>query len=259
MAVTFTGAVPVPKAQSSPLSVLITGASRGIGFELVRQYAAAHRDNIVFAGVRTPSKAVALKQLSEKNGNVHIITLDVDSEDSVKKSVAQVEAVTDHVDLLINNAGVLGEGDSNNTLKVTAQQLNAIFNTNVTGVLLTTQSYLSLLHRSTSPKVVNISTSLGSHVHANKFGAVYAGYGVSKAALNFLTTAFRYSVPDVTFLAVHPGWVSTDMGRAASGGTVEPPTTVEGSAQAIRYYVGEKDLASSGEYVDAMTGEIIPF
>ena len=139
--------------------------------------------------------------------------------------------------------------------KVSAAEFSSIFATNVTGVLLTTQAYLPLLRRSSNPKVFNISSNVASNVHANAMGMPLAAYGTSKAALNYLTTVFRHAEPKVAFIAIHPGWVQTDMG--ATGGS--PPTTTADSVQALRYYIQQKELNNSGEHMDAMTGEIIAY
>jgi NAD(P)-dependent dehydrogenase (short-subunit alcohol dehydrogenase family) len=252
MSLTFTGAVPIPKAQTSPLSIVVTGAARGIGYELVVQYAKAYKDNVVIAGVRDTSSS-SVKALSAYP-NVHVVQLDVSKEASIRASVLEVERVTPHVDLLINNAGVFGPLEASDPLQTTAEALESVFHTNVTGVLLTTQAYLPLLRKSSAAKVANISSSLGSNAHANLFGPVTA-YGLSKAALNYLTTAFRHAEPKVTFTAIHPGWVQTDMGSSVGS----PPTLLPESVQAIRYYIAEKGIQHSGEYIDTMTGNIIPY
>ena len=192
MSITFTGPVPVPVPQSSGLSVLITGASRGIGFELVQQYAAAHSDNVVVAAARDPSTATALTSFASSHPNVHVVALDVTKEASVKASVAHVQRVTKRLDVLINNAGYYGEPEAGDTVTVTAEQLRAVFEVNVVGQLLVTQAYLPLLRQSTvGGKVINVSSALGSHTYAAVFGKPTVSYGLSKAALNFLTTVFR--------------------------------------------------------------------
>ena len=253
MAMTFKGPVPVPKPQTSPLTIIVTGAGRGIGHELVLQYAKAHKDNVVFAAVRD-SKTKAVQALSAYP-NVHIVHLDVSDEASIRASVKEVERVTQHVDVLVNNAAVVGDADSADPCKVSGAAFNALMNTNVTGVLLTTQAYLPLLRKSSAAKVINVSSVLGSNAHANDFGRVFVAYGLSKAALNYLTTAFRHSEPQIAFLAIHPGWVQTDMGSAAGS----PPTLTTDSVSAIRYYIAEKGLSHSGDFLDTMTGDIIPF
>ena len=99
-------------------------------------------------------------------------------------------------------------------MKVTGQQFEAVSHTNVTSVLLTVQACLPLLQRAKEAKVVNIGRGLGSNQYANAVGSTTLSYGLSKAALNYLTTVFRYAVPSVAFLTLCPGWVSTDMGTS---------------------------------------------
>ena len=251
MALTFSGAVPVPAAQTAGLTVLVTGASRGIGYELVVQYAKAHADNVVFAGVRDPS-AASVKPLTSLS-NVHVVQLDVSDERSVRASVSQVERHASQLDVLINNAAIIGAKEDMSPVTVSAAAFTSIMMTNVTGVLMTTQAYLPLLRKSTAPKVINVSSAVAAHRFANAMGFPMTAYGTSKAALNYLTTAFRYGEPKVTFVTAHPGWVQTDMGNNAGS----PPTRTEDSVQALRYYIAQKTLDNSGEFFDAMTGDNI--
>jgi NAD(P)-dependent dehydrogenase (short-subunit alcohol dehydrogenase family) len=249
--------VPTPKPQTTPLTVLITGASRGIGFELVRQFTAAHPHNVVIAGVRDPhgDTVKALNTFAAQHNNVHIIPLDVNSEQSIRQSVDKVQSLSPHVDVLINNAGVYGK-EYNDPLKATPSQFSSILQTNLIGPFTVIQSYAPLLQLSSSPKVVNVSSSIGSNVKAKGYGRPLLSYGVSKAGLNYLTTVFAKALPQVTVLAVHPGWVATDMGR---GGGEEPPVQPSDAVQAMRYYIAEKGTENSGEFLDIMTGEVIPY
>jgi NAD(P)-dependent dehydrogenase (short-subunit alcohol dehydrogenase family) len=248
------GPVPVPKPQTTPLTVVITGASRGLGYELVVQYATAHKDNVIIAGVRNPS-AEALKPFSA-HSNIHIVHLDVADESSIRASVKEVERFTDHVDVLINNAGIFGGAEGVDPTTATAAQLVEVFNVNVVGVVLTTQAYLPLLRKSSAPKVINVSSGMGSNELVNVLGRPVLAYGMSKAALNYATSAFRYAEPKVTFLAISPGWVETDMGKANGG---KPPVSPSDSIKAIRYYIGEKTAANSGEFFDVMSGKLIAY
>ena len=250
----FTGAVPSPAPQASPLSVLVTGAARGIGFELVHQYLQAHPSNVVFAGVRDPEAAPALIRLAAAHPTtLHVIPMDVSNADSVQASLHLVQAQVDHLDHVINNAGQLGDPSSHNPLTATPAHLLFLFTTNVVGAQLVTQTFLPLLLRSPQPKVANVTSRLGSNAFANRQGPKL-GYGVSKAALNYLTTAWRFAAPEVTFLALHPGWVATEMGSSLGKAPVQPHE----AAQAIRYYISEKTISNSGEYVDVVSGSIIP-
>ena len=256
MSLTFSGPVPIVPAQQSALTVLITGSSRGLGLELVRQYATAHKDNVVFAGARNPDKAGQLQALAKAHSNVHVVELDVDSDKSIKASVLAVERHASHVDVLINNAAISPVEGARTPLQTTSADFDRVFHTNVTGTLATTLAYIPLLQRSkVGAKVANISSLLGSNLQAAEFGAPFMAYGVSKAAVTYLTTCFKHAVPDVAFLALHPGWVATEMGSVAGA----PPTHIEDSVSALRYYIATRSLSHSGDFIDCMTGNIIPF
>ena len=254
MSLTFKGPVPVPATQTHGLTILVTGAGRGIGFELVQQYAAAHKANVIFAGVRDPNTAQV--KLLSSIPNVHIVIIDVSDEQSVRSSVKEVSSVADRLDILIANAGIYGEASAADPTTVSVKDFTAVFQTNVVGVLLTIQGYLPLLRKSDEPKVATVSSALGSNQFVNAFGKPTTSYGVSKAAVNYLTSAFRYAAPEIAFFSLHPGWVDTDMGKGNGGA---PPTKVSDSAQAIRYYVNERDLSHSGEFIDTMTGDLTPY
>ena len=256
MSLAFRGPVPVPAAQTSPLRVLITGASRGIGFELVRQYVDAHADNVVFAAVRDPQSvtSAAVVAIAAKHPNVHVIPLDVSKEESIRESLSFVTPLTDRLDVVYNNAGIAGESDP---LKVSTEQLTTVFQTNVAGALTVVQTFLPLLRQSAvGAKVIQVSSGLGSNQNANILGIPIAAYGISKAALNYLNTVLSHAITDVTFLSISPGWVETDMGKA--GGRA-PPTKLKDSVQAIRYYTALKGIKNTGEFFDVMSGEKIPY
>lgn len=254
MSFAMVGPTPVPKPQTSPLSVVVTGASRGLGYELVIQYAKAHKDNTVFAGVRD-LKAKAVQALSAYP-NVHVVHLDVSDEASIKSSVKEVERHAKHVDVLVNNAGIYGAPEAGDPTVATGAQLTEVFRVNVVGTILTTQAYLPLLRQSSNPKVINVSSGMGSNAMANALGKPSLAYGLSKAGQNYATSAFRYGEPKVMFLAISPGWVETDMGKAGGG---QPPVKTEDSMQALRYYIAEKTSANSGEFLDIMSGKLISY
>jgi len=106
----FSGSVPTPLPQTSPLNILITGASRGIGFELVKQYSLAYKDNIIIAGVRDPKNInKELTLFASKHTNIHIIPLDVYNESSIKSSINYIPSEVKSIDILYNNAGIMGK------------------------------------------------------------------------------------------------------------------------------------------------------
>ncbi|KAE8337109.1 hypothetical protein BDV24DRAFT_154670 [Aspergillus arachidicola] len=196
-------------------SYLITGASRGLGLDLVRSLATkpATDVSIVYAAARTQTDA--LKQLSsDAAGRVAIVPLDVESEESIKRAVSHVERSQGNrgLDVLINVAGIMSHFPQGIT---TMDDLNYVFNTNVTGVHLLTQSFLPLLKKGTLKKVINYSSGLGSIGNAAAWAAQDSpSYKVSKAALNMLTVQYALSLADdgFTFIVLSPGWVKTDLG-----------------------------------------------
>ena len=253
----FPDGVPVPPAQSKSLTLLITGASQGIGFELVKQYAASHSENLIFATVRDPSSdsSNALRQLAESVPGVHIIPLDVSDEASIKASVSAVRAWTDKLDLLINNAGISSAGPTTVSNSTRAEFVN-MFLTNAVGPFQVLQSYVGLLRASSAspPQVINVSSGLGSNRLAAVFGkgAVFPAYGTSKAALNYINTVLAESYGEIQFTAISPGFVRT---KQDNGQKVSVQECVSG----IRHLIATTGLKESGLFIDNITRQEIPF
>jgi NAD(P)-dependent dehydrogenase (short-subunit alcohol dehydrogenase family) len=255
----FPNGVPVPPIQSHALSVLVTGASRGIGLELVKQYSAAHRDNIVFAGVRhSTSTSPALHQLINSSYNIHLIELDVADADSIKRSAQSVLAVTDHIDVLFNNAGITNGPVP--LMDITPEIMMSELATNAVGPLLVVQAYTPLLAASKcSPaKLINVSSALSSNKLAGVLGksALFYAYGSSKAALNYMNSLFAINFPDVQFTVIHPGVVATNDAEAAFKAKA---VTTEDCVKGIRHLVATTDLSHSGQFIDNITRQVIPF
>jgi NAD(P)-dependent dehydrogenase (short-subunit alcohol dehydrogenase family) len=189
--------------------VLITGANRGIGLALVRGCAA--RGDRVFAGCRAPEKAADLGEIAAKYpGEVTILPLDVTDEGSISNCET---VVADHVkalDILINNAAV--HMDDKTLSKVSPEVLLKTMHVNAVGPVMVAQRFLGLLKVGDDPKIVNISSEAGSISKTTWFRG-YGYYG-SKAAENMYTRslAFDPETEGIIVIAVHPGWVRTDMG-----------------------------------------------
>ena len=189
--------------------VLITGANRGLGFELVQQFAG--RGDRVFAGCRSPGKFIALEAVAEKYpGQVTILPLDVTHPLSIEKSVELVEAEVDALDILINNAAIhLGDEPLS---EVKADVLLKTIHANAVGALLVAQKSAGLLKKGHCPKLINISSRGGSISLMDHFRGY--GYSGSKAVMNMYTRCLSLDpeTDGITFIAFHPGWVRTDMG-----------------------------------------------
>ena len=189
--------------------ILITGANRGIGLELVRQYAS--NGDRVFAGCRSPEKAADLKEIiTQHPGQVTILALDVTKEQSIAQSAAEVSAQVEALDVLINNAAIHG-GDEHLS-EVKAETLLKVLHVNAVGAVLVAQAFLKLLKKGNDPKLINVSSEAGSIDRMDHFRG-YNYYG-SKAAMNMYTRSLAWDpeTEGVTVIAIHPGWVRTDMG-----------------------------------------------
>lgn len=190
--------------------ILITGANRGVGFELARQCAA--RGDQVFTGCRSLEKAGALEKLaSEYPGKVTILPLEVTDEESIAQSAARVASEVEALDILFNNAAA-NFGDETSLSAVKSDILLKATHINAVGAVLVAQGFIALLQKGIDPKLVNVSSEAGSITGMTHFRG-YHYYG-SKAAMNMYTRALAWDpeTEGIIVIAIHPGWVRTDMG-----------------------------------------------
>ncbi|KAI0779719.1 NAD-P-binding protein [Fomes fomentarius] len=189
----------------------ITGTNRGVGLELTRQLLEVP-SNTVIAACRSPSKATALQTLQHSaKGTLHIVELEVTDRESVQAAEVEVARLVGDrgIDYLINNVGVnLVQEDQAFSMDIDI--LQQVFATNVAGTASVSQVFLPLVEKSTKKTIVNISSTYGS-VSAD-FGPLHASYSISKNALSMLTYKQAKERPDLTVVAMCPGWLQTDMG-----------------------------------------------
>jgi NAD(P)-dependent dehydrogenase (short-subunit alcohol dehydrogenase family) len=226
---------------------LVTGANRGLGLEFVRQLLA--RGDRVVATCRHPGKATTLNPLAgEFPGRLHVLPLDVADPKSIAELARELPLVCDSLDLLVNGAGVLHSGERFGSLG--AANLDDSFRTNARGPLLLTQALASLLVD--GARVANITSELGSIAGLTRFGT--PSYDISKAAQNMATAllAKALAARGIIVLALHPGWVQTDMG--GSGATLAPAQSVQGLLRVI----DGATLQSSGHFFD-WRGNVLPW
>ena len=199
---TTQAATEVDEAKGSTgRTVLITGANRGIGLELARQYAAAGWR--VIGTARKPDAAVELREL-----DASIVQLDVTDASSVERMAQDLTGTP--IDLLINNAGIqplmwtLEEVDFDDFERALA--------VNTVGPVRVTRALLPHLRAGTLRRIVNVTTNLSS-IAENTEGGFY-GYRESKAALNMFTKSLAADLGEEGFVCIvlHPGWVKTDLG-----------------------------------------------
>jgi NAD(P)-dependent dehydrogenase (short-subunit alcohol dehydrogenase family) len=218
---------------------LVTGANRGLGLEFVRQLLA--RGDHVIATCRHPGKATLLNPLAgEFPGRLHVLPLDVGDPKSIAELARELPLVCETLDLLVNCAGVLHSGERFGNLG--AANLDDSFRTNARGPLLLAQALAPMLVD--GARIANITSQLGSIAGLTRFGT--PSYNISKAAQNMATAllAKALATRGIIVLALHPGWVQTDMG--GNDATLAPAQSVQGLLRVI----DGATLQSSGGFFD---------
>jgi NAD(P)-dependent dehydrogenase (short-subunit alcohol dehydrogenase family) len=212
--------------------VFITGASRGIGLEFVRQYVS--QGARVFAAARKPNDGELARLAEQHPEQLSLVTLDITREEDLPAAVAAVQEQTGALDVLINNAGVGSQGMKLGAYK--REGMLDVLHTNVVAPILIGQAFVGLLRHGTKPRIINLSSQIGSFTW-NKSG-MSPLYAASKSALNMYTRAFANEATGIITIAVHPGWVQTDMG--GKGATLTPTQSVQ-SLQALIARLGPAD------------------
>jgi NAD(P)-dependent dehydrogenase (short-subunit alcohol dehydrogenase family) len=212
-------------------TVLITGANRGIGLELARQYTAAGWQ--VVGTARSPEQAEELRAL-----NARVLQLDVTDQQSIDRLAQKLGDQA--IDLLINNAGIFPRVRT--ITDVNFDDVTRTFAVNTIGPMRVTRALLPNLRSGQVKTVVNITSQLGSIT--NNSGGGFYGYRESKAALNMFTRSLANELDGDGFICVvvHPGWVQTDMGGASA------TLTVEQSVDGIRDVIAGLKPADTGTF-----------
>ncbi|KAH9848818.1 NAD-P-binding protein [Lenzites betulinus] len=239
---------------STPTTWVITGASRGIGLEFVRQTVASP-DNIVIAAARNPDSANglnALKDSAHTKGTLHIVKLDVDDFDGVRAAAKEIGAILGDkgLDYLVNNAGKVDAQDTGFT--VDPEVLLSTVRTNAAGPALVSQVLLPYIEQGKRKTLAYISSTAGSIRSVERVGSRIATYAISKAALNMLAEKQRLERPDLIILTFCPGWVKTGMGGDKA--PLEPSESVGALLKLITTAKPE----DTGKYL-RYNGEVIPW
>ncbi|MGO9629096.1 MAG: SDR family oxidoreductase [Xanthobacteraceae bacterium] len=195
------------RTSGDPVAV-VTGGNRRIGFEICRQLAARGARVVLTARKRAAGEA-AVKQLAAQKLAVVFHPLDVTDGKSIETLHDFLKETYGHLDVLINNAGIIAKGEAP-ALKVDLATVRAALETNALGPLHLAQTLVPLLKRGTRPRIVNMSSGMGA-LTDNDGG--YAAYRMSKTALNAATAILSAELRStVAVNSVCPGWVKTDMG-----------------------------------------------
>ena len=186
---------------------LVTGGSRGIGFEVARELA-ARGATVIVTGTTERSASAASKKIPRS----HAHTLDISDRRSVDALASWIRSELGRLDVLVNNAAVLlDEGTS--ILETDPAVFEATMRINALGPLLVTQAMAPLLGASANPRVVNVSSGAGQISSMTSYAPAYS---ISKAALNAVTVMLAAALPHARVNCVDPGWVRTDMGGSGA-------------------------------------------
>ena len=200
---------------------LITGANRGLGHETARQLAGRLDDP---ARRPRPRQGRVVAEARRRRRRRPPVTIDVTDDDSVAAAVEQVASWTDHLDVLVNNAGIIGS--TTPPLETGPEDFLACFGVNLLGPVRVTRAFLPLLSKAELPRVVMVSSGMGSFGITTdpdrlESGFVSLVYPSSKAALNMVTTMYAKALPGWKVNAVDPGYTATDLNGHSGQKTVE--------------------------------------
>jgi NAD(P)-dependent dehydrogenase (short-subunit alcohol dehydrogenase family) len=228
---------------------LITGANKGIGFEVARQLI-GHGFQVVLGARRREAGRQAAAELAQSGGfdklttggQAQFLEMDIANPASITRAAKQLAALVDHLDVLVNNAGILEDG------KATAPDVDAgvvrrTFETNTLGPLLVTQAMLPLLLQAPDgARIVNVSSGAGALGEMTSWAPAYS---ISKTALNAVTRQFAAALRPrhIAVNAACPGWVRTAMGGASA------PRTVQQGADTIVWLATEAPASLTGRFV----------
>ncbi len=214
-----------------PHTYLVTGASRGLGAEFVRQLGArGHNVIATVRGVKSGADA--------KKAGANVVTLDVSKPETFEKFAASIE---DPIDVLLNNAAIARDDAS--IKSITPETFEETFRTNVIGMALLTKALMPALRRGTRKAIVNVTSQLGSI--ADAMGHFSYSYSIGKAAVNMLSRQMHLELAKEGFtaIALDPGWNKTDMGGKEA--PLDPKDTVK-SMVTLLEGLGPKD---SGKFL----------
>ncbi|KAG9495578.1 hypothetical protein J7337_013828 [Fusarium musae] len=244
-------------ASSNNAVWVVTGGNRGIGLGFVKSHIARPSVTVI-ATVRDDQARTALEDatadLTRGDGAIlSIVQLDFTAAlppDQIRKLFD-----IDHVDVLINNAAASFK--SYPVLEIPTDDLRSAFEINTIGPLTVVQGLWSLLQKSSAPKVVNVSSSVGCITYHE---VVAGAYGPSKAALNWLTQALHLQNEGLVAFALHPGFVNTEMGESAATEWGFPHAMLEGVEEAVEGSLGIIDSATrenvSGKFITSKGQEL---
>lgn len=227
-------------------TALVSGANRGIGFEIARGL--ARLGVLAVIGARDPKDGLAAAEKLQSEGlDVPVVALDVDNADSAAAAVAEVKRLYGRLDILVNNAGILIDepgGFKASLFDLKADTLRQTMETNLLGPIRLIQAAAPLMREQEYGRIVNLSSGAGQLA---EMGSGYPAYRMSKTALNALTriAANELAGGNIKVNAMCPGWVRTEMGGSEATRTPE-----EGADTAVWLATLPDDGPTGGFYRD---------
>jgi NAD(P)-dependent dehydrogenase (short-subunit alcohol dehydrogenase family) len=228
---------------------LVTGANKGIGLEIVRQLAQAGFRVFLTARDRQHGEEASQK-LQQDGKNVEFLQLDVADESSIEQLAKELASRIDHLDVLVNNAGILLDASNASVLEVEPTLIVQTLQTNTFGPLRLTQKLVPLLTKSDAGKVINVSSGGGQLTDMGNWAPAYS---LSKTALNAVTGMMAAALKDkhITVNSICPGWVRTDMGSSSA------PRSVQQGADTVTWLATEAPSNLTGKFLRDRT--VIPW
>jgi NAD(P)-dependent dehydrogenase (short-subunit alcohol dehydrogenase family) len=229
---------------------LITGANKGIGFEIARGLGA--KKIKVLVGARDPARGQkAAEKLKAEGIDAQFVPLNVTDQETIQHAAQWIEKEFGRLDILVNNAGIGDFGAKPSGADLA--KVREVYDTNVFGPMAMTQAMLPLLRKSKHGRIVNVSSGLGSMTLAGQPDSPVSqfallGYNTSKSALNSLTVQFANELKDtpIKVNAICPGYCATDI-----NGNSGPRTAAQGAVAAIEYATIGPDGPTGGYFNDA--------
>ena len=220
-------------------TALVTGANKGIGREVAQQLAG--KGFHVFVGARNAKAGrKAAEEIAKQVGKATFLEIDVADNGSVTTAAREFSDIEDYLDVLVNNAGIIVDGDDA-VLEASDDLVLKTLETNTLGPLRVTRAFVPLLKKSKVPRVINVSSG-GGQLTGGADGWAPA-YCISKTALNGVTVQLAAALPKFAVNSVCPGWVRTDMG----GGNAT--RSVEEGADTIVWLASEAPQELTGKFL----------
>jgi NAD(P)-dependent dehydrogenase (short-subunit alcohol dehydrogenase family) len=246
-----TQTTPQSSSDRATQIALVTGANKGIGFEIARQL--GRRGMTVYVGARDKGRGTAAAEKLRSEGlAVRFVDLDVLRDETIRAAAQTIETEHGRLDVLVNNAGIADRGDSPPS-RADLEGARRTMLTNFVGPVAVVQMMLPLLRRSSAGRIVNVSSGLGSLatcVEPPRGASTlkYFAYSASKAALNMLTVQLAFELKDtpIKVNSAAPGYTKTDLNDNQGTQTVE-----EGAAEAIRLALLPADGPTGGFFSSA--------